>query len=221
MAAIIRANAALLAGNMAVLKRDYGTDYEGIFFYDVTYVCLEQFLDRHINKFRPKMPPPTAMPANFSLFNFSSEPVLWDVSITSANGLSYIAAKYSTNTNQEITVTQTSEERAYYATKDGGNDEESSFISFDYIAVSVTVTSVNTQQPAIKAYPGTVFNFRSGGPKFAEIRYYPNTIFSSSKSRSSRGQYSFSVTSTGIYGENLDTSNGLNLPLGISANVTE
>ena len=78
MAAIVKANPSLTAGGLAVLRRQYSTTDDGTLTYEADYVCLAQFANNHIGKFRTGAQPPTPIPASMSLLRLDKTPTLYD-----------------------------------------------------------------------------------------------------------------------------------------------
>ena len=95
MSAIVKANASLTAGGLAVLRREYSTTDDGTLNYAADYCCLSQFANNHIGKFRTGAQPPTAIPASMSQLRIDGTPKLYDLTTNTQNGLTYFNARYS------------------------------------------------------------------------------------------------------------------------------
>ncbi|MEB3207395.1 MAG: hypothetical protein VKK63_00580 [Synechococcus sp.] len=220
MAAIVKANPSLTAGGLAVLKREYSTTDDGICNYFVDYCCLSQFSNVHIIKFRTGANPPTPIPAEMSLLPLASTPKLYDVKIRKENGITYFSTAYSAASLDagQVITTETFEQRSFTATVLGtirgnfsgfdtnntGTVTQAVSYSFDYISKTVRVEASNPSVlPDIRGSVGPAFNTSVGlifnQPADVRGKAAASTIDGTSINRTSRGQYTYSKTSSGIY----------------------
>lgn len=219
MAAIVKANSFLTAGGLAVLKRSFDSREDGSVNYRADYCCLARFANNHIGKFRKGSTPPTAIPVEMLRLSLRRPPALYDLQFSTENGLSYFSAQYITENidtseaEREITVSRSEDQRtaAGFITVtvttpaptslSGPNYIRSTsqqWVSCDYLAVTVTTTSRNAGAGGASGSVGRIFN-RRGFPSSGTIAGLArSTINSTSSTRSSRGDVTFTFTSTGI-----------------------
>lgn len=217
MAALVKANPSLTAGGLAVMRRQFSTTDDGRLNYEADYVCLAQFANNHVGKFRTKAQPPTPIPAAMSLLRLEATPALYDFNTRTENGLTYFSARYATASLEqtEVITTETSEQRAFSAQITGevrtaGNFGTTSTVegftnvSFDYISTTVRVESKSDRVIlAPKGRVGNPFNLSvgtvAGVTPLLVGKWRETTIETTSTTRSSRGSYSYSASSSGIY----------------------
>lgn len=217
MASIVKANSSLTSGNLAVLRRTFSTSDDGTCNYEADYVCLVQFANNHLGKFRTGSTPPTSIPASMSALRLDGLPELYDVTFRTENGLTYFSARYSAASldGGEVITTESQEQRAFSAVLEGSIRTAGNFgstatqtgfvnVSFDYISTTVRVESKNPRTlPSVKGRVGVPFNKSVGQISGVEATitngwkaFYVET---ESVSRSSRGSYTYSKSSSGIY----------------------
>ena len=217
MASIVKANSSLTSGGLAVLRREYSTTDDGTLNYLADYCCLSQFANNHIGKFRTGAQPPTAIPASMSRLRIDGAPKLYDLTTSTQNGLTYFNARYSAASLDpgEVILTESTEQRNFSATVTGsirtaGNlgttitVEGQVNVSFDYISTTVRVEAKNPRAlPEVKGSVGLPFNKSvgeiSGQTAFVFGQWRAATVETTSKSRSSRGTYTYTKSSSGIY----------------------
>jgi hypothetical protein len=222
MAAIVKANSTLSAGNLAVLKRSFTTTDDGLMTYFVEYCCLSQFASRWTANFKTGAVPPTPLPANMLQLQLTKTPTLYDLQTENLNGLTYFRASYSAGVPTDVTITESSDIRniswpvtyptGYSITVPFTTGGQTSFVttgdetltaSFDYISVSVTATAKNTALPAVRGYTEKIFNGVNVILSSVELGIYSNitksTLETTSKTKNKRGEYTYSLTSTGVY----------------------
>jgi hypothetical protein len=218
MASIVKANASLTAGGLAVLRREYSTTDDGTLNYQAYYCCLSQFANNHIGKFRTGAQPPTAIPASMSQLRIDGTPKLYDLTTNTQNGLTYFNARYSAASLDpgEVIVTESTEQRNFSATVTGkirtpvsgfgGSSivEGDVNLSFDYISTTVRVEAKNPRAlPDIEGTVGLPFNVSvtqlQGLNPVVLGTYRASTVETTSKTRSSRGTYTYTKSSSGIY----------------------
>ena len=218
MAAIVKANPSLTAGGLAVLRRQYSTTDDGTLNYEADYVCLSQFANNHIGKFRTGAQPPTAIPASMSLLRLDKTPTLYDFSTNTNNGLTYFNARYTAASSDagEVITTESQEQRSFSAVVTGTIRTPVSglgglstvtgdvSVSFDYISTTVRVEAKNPRTlPNVTGKVGFPFNMSVGllsGVKPTVLgQYRQSTVETESKTRSSRGTYAYTKSSSGIY----------------------
>lgn len=217
MASIVKANPSLTAGGLAVLRRQFSTTDDGTCNYEADYCCLAQFANNHIGKFRTGATPPTAIPAGMSALRLSGSPKLYDFTINTQNGLTYMNARYTAASTDpgEVITTETSEQRNFSAVLEGSiripsntgantTQTGSVNVSFDYISTTVRVEAKNPNAlPEVKGSVGAPFNVSIG--KISNVtalvngQWRTSYIETTSKTRSSRGTYTYSKSSSGIY----------------------
>lgn len=217
MAAIVKANTSLTAGNLAVLKRNFASTDSGQMTYFCDYCCLESFAKKWTPYFKIGSKPPTALPANMLLLNLSKTPTLVDLQTESSSGLTYFKATYSAGVESEVTITEESDVRTHsytyqkdvgiYMTPPGSINSEPDFYktgeetitqSFEYVSVTVTATSKNSKLPEVKGYvlePQKPIWVTTSNLLTFETR----TIDTFSKTKNSRGEYTYTARSTGVY----------------------
>lgn len=217
MAAIVKANSSLTSGGLAVLRREYSTTDDGTLNYAADYCCLSQFANNHIGKFRTGAQPPTAIPSSMSQLRVDGTPKLYDLTTNTQNGLTYFNARYSAASLNpgEVVVTESTEQRNFSATVTGEIRTAGNFgnqvtqtgqvnVSFDYISTTVRVEAKNPRNlPDVKGSVGVPFNKSvgelAGQTAFVAGRWRAATIETTSKQRSSRGIYTYTKSSSGIY----------------------
>ncbi len=217
MAAIVKANSSLAAGGLAVLRRQFSTTDDGTCNYEADYACLSQFANAHVGRFRTGSQPPTAIPASMSLLRLSSVPKLYDFTSNTQNGVTTFTARYTAASSDpgEVITTETTEQRSFGATVAasvqtagnlGATITVSGFVvvSFDYMSKTVRVEAKNPNSlPSVKGSVGLPFNQSigtiSGQRPFLFAAYRQSVIESTSTTRSSRGNYVYSKSSSGIY----------------------
>ena len=203
-----------------MLRRNFTMTDDGRMTYSVEYVCLEEYARKWTPFFRIGAEPPTRLPASMLQLQLTKTPQLFDLQTESINGLTYFKATYSAGVTSEVIITEESDVRNFsfsviYPTGvnvtrpnyDPWSNAQSvtSFVTtgnetitfnFDYVSVTVTATAKNANVPTVKGSVGSPFNF-NGLSLPAAVK--SSTIERVSKTRSSRGEYSYSRTSTGIY----------------------
>jgi hypothetical protein len=211
MAAIVKANPSLTAGGLAVLRRSFTTNDDGTMRYEADYCCLSQYAVRWMPSFRTKAQPPTPLPAALLQLQLAKTPELYDLQTETANGLTYFKAVYSAGVTTEVIITEESDVRnftvtatrpvGYNVTTPGTINGSTIFVqnatetiteSFDYISITVTAEAKNANLPAVK---GRIE--RIGGVSFP-FGYKETTIDRTSKTRSSRGEYTYRISSSGV-----------------------
>jgi hypothetical protein len=198
MSSIIRANASLTAGGLAVVNRSYSNDLEGSLNYSVTYVCLDSFAKTNAALFRIGSAPPTPLPSHLIALDLRSAPGLTALTTRTENGLAYFEARYASSTNSEFVITQSEETKVFAASRvvtSSGTDTTFT-LTFDYISRTVRVSATNTYPPGVKGSVGAPFNVVGNTNS---VYFRSTTIETKSKTRSSRGNFSFETNSTGIY----------------------
>lgn len=226
MASLVKANATLMSGNLAVLKRSFSTNDQGIATYSVQYVCLKRFANRWTSTFRVNNEPPTPLP-EYILGSalLTKNPTLFDIQTETINGLTYFNVQYSAGVQTEVIETISSEQRSlsytfvttraitpYLSANILITSEEVAVnASFDYISYSVTRSTTNVEAASPVGSVGQVFNcincnaqaIKSGSDSNARAV----TVESATRTRRSNGEYSINVTSTGLY---IDALGGTN-----------
>lgn len=217
MPSIVKANASLTAGGIAVIRRQYSTTDDGTLNYEVEHCCLSQFANNYIGRFRSGATPITAIPSSMSSLRLQGVPTLYDMVTRTENGLTYFSAKYSAASNApgEVIITESTEQRSFSATVDGSIRTAGNFgstatvtgsvaVSFDYMSKTVRVEAKNPS--ILTRAEGDVsepFNISIG--KISGVtpnivgKYRKATIESESTTRSTRGIYTYSKSSSGIY----------------------
>ena len=218
MSAIVKANATLTAGNLVVLKRSFVTTDDGTMSYSVDYCCLAQFAIKWTPFFRTRAQPPTPLPAAMLQLNLTKSPELYDLSTETVNGLTYFKASYSAGVSTEVIITEESDVRnftvtttrdvGYSVTTPFSTNGSTSFVktgeetvtdSIDYISVTVTAESKNANLPNVQgritAIDGRALKFAlaGGGIVVPKIQFVNRTR----TTRSSRGEYTYSLSSSG------------------------
>lgn len=218
MASIVKANASLTAGGLAVLRRQYSTTDDGTLNYEADYVCLSQFANNHIGRFRTGAQPPTPIPASMSLLRLDKTPTLYDFQTRTENGLTYFNGRYTAASADagEVITTETQEQRNFSAVVTGTiRTPISGFgglstvtgdvnVSFDYISTTVRVEAKNPLTlPNVEGSVGFPFNVSVGliNNQTPTVlgQYRASVIETESKTRSSRGTYTYTKSSSGIY----------------------
>jgi hypothetical protein len=214
MSALVKANASLTAGNLAVLKRSFVTTDDGTMRYSVDYVCLSAYATKWTPFFRTRSQPPTPLPAAMLQLNLTKTPELYDLTTETMNGLTYFKATYSAGVSTEVIITEESDLRNFTVTitRDVGvnvsvpfttngatqfvkQGEETITASFDYISVTVTAESKNTNLPKVQGRVESIDKFFVVGGQFVSPAV--KLINKTSKSRTSRGEYTYSLSSSG------------------------
>jgi hypothetical protein len=198
MSSIIRANASLTAGGLAVTNRSYSNDLEGSLNYSVTYVCLDSFAKTNAALFRIGSTPPTPLPPHLIALDLRTAPGLTSLTTRTENGLAYFDAQYASSTNSEFVITESEETKVFSASRLARvNGVDTTYtLTFDYISRTVSVSATNTFPPALQGSVGRPFNV-VGNTSY--VYYRSTTIETKSKTRSSRGNFSYATNSTGIY----------------------
>jgi hypothetical protein len=217
MASIVKANPSLTNGGLAVLRRSFSTTDDGTCNYEADYCCLATFANNHIGRFRTGAQPPTAIPASMSQLRLSGTPKLYDFTTYTQSGLTYFNARYSAASlsEGEVIITESQEQRNFSAVVEGTIRTAGNFgttttqtgfvsVSFDYISTTVRVEAKNPRSiPDVRGSVGLPFNKSvgqiSGVNVLALNQWREAYIETSSKTRSSRGSYTYSKSSTGIY----------------------
>lgn len=217
MAAIVKANSSLAAGGLAVLRRSFSTTDDGTCNYEADYACLSQFANNHVGRFRTGSQPPTAIPASMSLLRLSSTPKLYDFTSNTQNGLTYFNGRYTAASRDagEVITTESQEQRSFSASVIGETRTAGNFglpatmtgqvnLSFDYISTTVRVEAKNPRTlTQVRGRVGIPFNFSAtqiaGVNPSVVGRFRETTIETQSITRSSRGSYTYSKSSSGIY----------------------
>ena len=200
MPAIVRSNNSLGTGGIVLLKETLGASDDGQATYAAQYCCLKSYASIWMPRFRSNQPPVTPIPAAILALPLTRQPTLVDVSTESANGLFYFNATYSAGIESDVVITTSTDVRniswiyGYQVVGQGSGSTQRLTASFDYVSTSVRVTATNTEVPIVNGSVGTPFNVR-GTTQGAT----PTTIVQTSTSRSLRGEYQHTVTSTGIY----------------------
>lgn len=198
MSAIVKANASLTAGGLAILKRTFATTDRGQVTYNADYACLSQFAGNHAARFRSGAEPPTPIPSSMLLLNLTRTPTLVDLRTETINGLTYFNATYAAGVETDLVVTTTSETRSVSWRIFNPNDTILN-VGFDYISISVTATGTNQSIPVVRGGVGATFNSRGLSLEKLVRSAREKTIESTKQTRTQRGDYENSVTSTGIY----------------------
>jgi hypothetical protein len=204
MSAIVKANGSLTSGGLSVIKRSFTTADDGSMNYNVDYCCLSQFAIKWAPFFRTRAQPPTPLPAALLQLNLTKTPELFNLSTETLNGLTYYRAQYSAGVSTEVIITEESDTRnftvslnqqvGFWVSTPFTFNGSTSFVqtgertvtnTIDYISVTVTAESKNTNLPAIQ---GRVEGVRG---------YQMKLVERTSKRRDSRGEYTFSKSSSG------------------------
>lgn len=215
MGAIVRASASLLAGNIAVIQQSIATTDDGSIDYSVEYCCLAQFSNKWTPFFRIRSSPPTPIPPALTQLNLTRIPALFNLDTETRNGLTYFRANYAAGISTDVIITEESDTRNFTVTttRDVGffvsvpfnmtgattfvkTGEETTTSTVDYVSVTVTCESKNTNLPIIDGRS-------SAGTSKLLIR--------TSKRRDSRGQFTFSRSSSGITESFSTTGNRINI----------
>jgi hypothetical protein len=224
MAAIVKANSSLANGGLAVLRRSYSTTDEGTLTYEAEYCCLAQFANNYIARFRTGSTPPTPIPASMSALRIDGAPKLYDLTTNTQNGLTYFGARYSAASLDagEVITTESQEQRSFSAVVTGtirtagnlGNTITVTgdvTVSFDYVSTTIRVEAKNPRAlPAVRGRVGRPFNVSAsllaGQVANTLGQFRESAVETQSKTRSSRGNYTYTKSSSGIYEV---TQNGL------------
>ena len=217
MASIVKANASLTAGGIAVIRRQYSTTDDGTCNYEAEYCCLARFANNYIGRFRSGANPITSIPASMSSLRLQGVPKLYDMVTRTERGLTYFSAKYSAASNApgEVIITESTEQRSFSATVQGSIRTAGNFgstatvngsvgLAFDYMSKTVRVEAKNPRiLQRAEGDVGLPFNISigqiSGVTPLVSGTYRKATIESTSTTRSSRGIYTYSKSSSGIY----------------------
>jgi hypothetical protein len=221
MSYITKGNASMTAGNLAVLKRSFVTTDDGSMRYSVDYCCLAQFAVKWTSFFRTRAQPPTPLPASMLQLQLTKTPELYDLTTETSNGLTYFRASYSAGVSSEVIITEESDVRnftvttsrrvGYSVTTPFSTNGSTSFVatgeesvtdSIDYVSVTVTAQSKNANLPNVR---GRVEAIGTADTRFF---FLPNAggiaiptskvINRTSKTRSSLGEYTYSLSSSGV-----------------------
>lgn len=209
MSAIVKANANLTNGGLSVLRRSFVTTDDGTMRYEVDYCCLSQYATRWTPYFRTRAQPPTPLPSSMLQLQLTKTPELYDLQTETLNGLTYFKASYSAGVSSEVIITEESDVRnftvttnvkvGYNVTTPGTINGSTSFVetgteittqSYDYVSVTVSAEGKNATLPAVRGYV-------SSAPRLV-VPYNVTTIERTYKSRSSRGEYTYKRSSTGV-----------------------
>lgn len=220
MASIVKANANLTAGGLAVLKRTFSTDREGKLTYSADYVCLSQFTNSHARKFRTGATPPTPLPASIAALRIVEVPKLYDLQTDTINGLTYFRATYVAVGDSEASysITESTDWRSFQGsvsrvivTGPPGfltDNPVTDTLSFDYISKTSTVTSQNRNAPQgpIGSVSGRynerrtrTFAIGGGTIEGGRVPTGVQSVRTSQSTRNSDGTYTYSQTASGIY----------------------
>ena len=210
MSAIIAANSNLTSGGIAVIKRSFVTSDDGAMRYTVDYCCLERYAVKWTPFFRTRSQPPTPLPPEMLQLNLTKTPELYDLTLETMNGLTYFRAAYSAGVSTEVIITEDSDIRNFTVTvtRDVGynittpntvngsttfvkTDEETFTRSFDYVSVTVTAQSKNTNLPAVQGRVEPIDNSLG----FGTVVTLENRR---SYTRNSRGEYTYQLSSSGV-----------------------
>jgi len=219
MAAIVKANSSLAAGGLAVLRRSFATSDDGTMTYSADYCCLAIHANKWTRSFKTRSQPPTPLPREVLQLQLTKTPELFALETHTLNGITYFAASYSAGVASEVIITEESDVRlfnlttitdvGYYITVPGTIDGATTFVKtgqvvdtnpIEYVSITVTATSKNATLPNVKGRATSIdgkelkrFSFL-GGAFIDQISLIERT----SKSRSSRGEYTYSKSSSGI-----------------------
>jgi hypothetical protein len=212
MAAIVKANPSLTSGGLAVLRRSFVTTDDGTMRYEADFCCLSSFATRWTPFFRTRAQPPTPLPAAMLQLQLTKTPELYDLTTETINGLTYFKASYSAGISTEVIITEDSDVRNFTVTinRDVGyvvstpgtingsttfvkTGEETVTENYEYVSVTVSAESKNATLPLVK---GRIELIK--GALYLPYEYTATVIERSSKSRNSRGEYTFKASSTGV-----------------------
>ena len=215
MSAIVKANASLAAGELAILKRNFAASDTGQMTYAVDYCCLSQFASKWTPFFKSGSQPPTALPANMLLLQLTKTPTLVDLQTETMHGLTYFKATYSAGVETDVTITEESDIRThtwstsapvgYRVSVPYTIDGSTTFVqtgtaigtnSFEYVSITARAVSKNKDLPEVKGRVIMIPNSRYTDTTLS--LFDQTTIDTFSSSKNSRGEYSYTKTSTGI-----------------------
>ena len=179
-----------------LLKASLDASDSGQATYSAAYCCLRSYAGVWMPRFRSGATPVTPIPQEILALPLTSQPKLIDVSTESANGLFYFNATYSAGIESDVVIT-TSTDIRNISWISGYNGTQRITSSFDYVSTSVRATATNAEVPIINGSVGPPFNTRKFTAGVTDVR--KDTIVQTSRTRSNRGEYQNSVTSTGIY----------------------
>lgn len=195
MPAIIAANETLTKGGLAVLSRSYQADQQGKVIYKAKYCCLSSFARDNAMRFRVGAPPPTPAPSSLSALQLFRPPTLYDISISSENGLTYFDASYDSATVGEYIVTETDTLTEFSASSSPQNTEIILSISFKYYSKTIEISASNTYVTPSPPDIGLPFDIRGGG-----VGYRKDVQLSKSLTSSSRGVgFSYNTRAVSLY----------------------
>ena len=211
MASIVKANANLTNGGLSVIRRSFTTTDDGTMRYEVDYVCLATYASKWTPFFKTKAQPPTQLPASMLQLQLTKTPELFDLQTETLNGLTYFKAAYSAGIATEVIITEESDLRNFTVTltrdvgvnvtTPGTINGSTSFVAtgtetvtetFDYISVTVTAEAKNANLPAVKGRIELIDG------KLIPYAYTATTVVRKSKTYSSRGEYTYRVSSSGV-----------------------
>jgi hypothetical protein len=218
MAAIVKANPSLANGGLAVLRRSYSTTDDGTLTYEADYCCLAQFANNHLGKFRTGAQPPTPIPTSLSTLRLDAAPKLFEFNTKTQSGLTYFFPRYTAASRDagEVITTETQEQRSFSSTLVGqittaGNLDSRITVrglvnvTFDYISTTRQVNAKNPGGlPNVRGAVGQPFNYNVGRinnqiARVSSEQIVSETIETQSTTRSSRGAYTYTKSSSGIY----------------------
>ncbi len=179
-----------------LLKETLDASDSGQATYSAAYCCLRSYAGVWMPRFRSGTTPVTPIPQEILALPLTRQPTLIDVSTESANGLFYFNATYSAGIESDVVITTSTDVRniSWIA---GYKGTQRITASFDYVSTSVRATATNSEVPIIEGSVGPPFNARLTTQGLTAVR--TDTIVQTSRTRSNRGEYQNSVTSTGIY----------------------
>jgi hypothetical protein len=224
MPSTVIANPELSRGGVVLTAHSYNADDEGGVVYSASYVCLSQFDARNTALFARNTQPPTPLPESMAALRIARTPVLTNVTIDRANGLTYFNATYVaaivgvfTETEDEVwKVFSKSVTVGAFATLNGGtNPGYVKTVTFDYISKTLSRTSkhfypntafavslVGEPQNMVTTAVGETVNVSNPGLGTnipGRINYKVSSVITRSRSKASSGQQSYTVNQTGIY----------------------
>lgn len=200
--AIVKANAELSSGNLAVIRREFTASNDGVMLYSVEYCCLAPFAEKWTQSFQVGSSPPTPLPSNITRLRLTKNPQLVSLQTETNNGLTFFSAEYSAGLETSLVLTHTSETRTI-SWVIGYKGTTRIVASFDYISNSYRVAGTNRELPIVNGTTGIVSNAKNVDAaavmagSIASVR--SGTVVTSSRSHNFRGEYTNEVTSSGIY----------------------
>lgn len=224
MPSTVIANPELSRGGVVLTAHSFNADDEGGVVYNASYVCLSQFDVRNTALFARNAVPPTPLPESMAGLRIARTPVLTNVSIERANGLTYFNATYVSaivgafsETEDEVwKVFSKSVTVGAFATLNGGvNPGYVKTVTFDYISKTLSRTSkhfypnttfdlnlVGQPQNMVTTAVGETVNVTNPGLGTnipGRINYKASSIITRSRSIASSGQQSYTINQSGIY----------------------